>query len=71
MISSTYPRKEFVTYKLKIPIPQILDVVEQLKKAPTHVSLWDLLSIPEQKNRLKEALFNGRKDVSGSTPKSP
>lgn len=50
VIISAYPRKEFIPYKSKEPkvfTPPALDIVEQLKKAPTHVSLWDLLSIPE------------------------
>lgn len=34
----------------------IIDIVEQLKKAHVNVSLWDILTIPEQKDRLLEAL---------------
>lgn len=53
MIGPTYPRKEFISYKLKemkVPIPTIVDMVEKLKKSLTHVFLWDLLSFHEQKN---------------------
>lgn len=54
-----------------MPTPTILDVVEQVKKAPIHVSLWDLLSILKKKNWLKEALFEGRRDASEGATKAP
>lgn len=59
-VATTYPRKEFIPYKpreAKTSVPSVLDVLKQLKKAPTNVSLWDLLNIPKQKNWLKEALL--------------
>ncbi|XP_059067909.1 uncharacterized protein LOC131858630 [Cryptomeria japonica] len=59
VVATAYPRKEFIPCKpreAKISVPLVLDVVEQLNKASTNVSLWDLLNILEQKNRLKEAL---------------
>lgn len=73
VVNSTYPRKDFIPYKpkeMKILTPHVLDVVEQLKKDPTHVSLWDLLSILEKKKKLREALSHGRKDASVITPQS-
>lgn len=68
----TYPRKEFVPYKPREPkssMPSILDMVE-LKKAPTNVSLWDLLSIPEQKNRLKEAMSDVGRSANENATKA-
>lgn len=50
VVATTYLRKEFIPYKLreaKTLVPSVLDVVEKLKKAPTNISLWDLLSILE------------------------
>lgn len=52
-------QSEATVSKAKESKPQIaepLNVVEQLKKAPTHVSLWDILAIPKQKTLLQEAL---------------
>lgn len=72
-VASTYPRKEFIPYKPgepKASVPTILDVVEQMKKSLTNVSLWDLLSSLEIKNRLKEALSDIKKSASGNATKA-
>lgn len=65
-VATTYPRKEFIPYKpreARTSVPLVLDMVEHLKKSLTNISLWDLLSIPQQKNRLKEALLEVEKHV--------
>lgn len=69
--SFTYPKKEFIPYKPKEPkvfMPLVLDVSEQLNKALAHVSLWDLLSIPKQKSRLREALSYDQKEIGAVAP---
>lgn len=48
--------KEIPLFKPKAQIVGMLNMVEQLNKAPTNVSLWDVVSIPEQKTLLQEAL---------------
>lgn len=49
MVTNSQNVKAFVPYKAKdskASVPTILDLVEQLKKAPVNVSLWDILTIP-------------------------
>lgn len=41
-------------------------MVEQLKKAPANVSLWDVISIPEQKTLLHETLKMEEKSMQAS-----
>ncbi|XP_059070811.1 uncharacterized protein LOC131860415 [Cryptomeria japonica] len=73
-VAITYPRKESIPYKpreTKAMVSSLLDVLEQLKKAPANISVWDLLSIPEQNNWLKEALSKVGKTSGKNVTKAP
>lgn len=48
--------KEIPLFNPKTQTVEALNMVEQLKKEPTSVSLWDIISIPKQQTLLQEAL---------------